>query len=484
MVSLRCIALACLLSAGPGCQLIFESSEEPSEEPRSEDFFISPVGDDGADGKTEATAFKTWEHAFSQLEQGMTLIVLDGVYDDSNSGYPDIDCEGAEHSAGVTVAARNQRQAYLQTAEYHAGPALRVNCRNWTIEGLRISGTIQETTLDHDTVIVTQPGVILRDLYLHGNASNGSLLKIEADQVLVEGLEAYLFKANAIRVRKSNGLEIRTSYFNGNSIIDTTAVHLDASSANIDNLIIENVDDGVYIENGSRDVTISGSVVRNSTDAAFHLQSLCSTECLPIAITERVRIHNSVATGCQAGVDVQSVVDASIDHFSSFNSEIGLDFAIGHANNSQITNKSITITDSLLSGDETGIELVATPGPITLDQVNIFNAGQILVVDGTKEVLETFDGISATNITKTDPETALCQVYLHADSPMHDLADGLGANIVYRSINGGEPTSELLWGDDGSFPCGASVPDVSTSNCSNVHNRIAAGSLECPRPPG
>jgi hypothetical protein len=48
--------------------------------PRPGVFYVGPDGDDGADGTTPETAFRTLEHAFAHLQPGRTLYLLGGEY--------------------------------------------------------------------------------------------------------------------------------------------------------------------------------------------------------------------------------------------------------------------------------------------------------------------------------------------------------------------------------------------------------------------
>jgi hypothetical protein len=78
--------------------------------------------------------------------------------------------------------------------------------------------------------------------------------------------------------------------------------------------------------------------------------------------------------------------------------------------------------------------------------------------------------------------------YLGQSSPLRGAAgvDGdVGANVVFRSVNG-LLTTEPLWDPaTGAFPCGAIVAGINddpSQSCSGVHARFRVGSAGCPLP--
>ena len=109
-------------------------------------YYISPSGSDSNSG-TSSSPWKTFGFAIPKLRAGDTLILRNGVYNSSNSGYPNIDCSSnatnGTSSQPVTVRAENERQAFIQTRaqDYSGGqrvPFIMRNCSWWIIQGLHI----------------------------------------------------------------------------------------------------------------------------------------------------------------------------------------------------------------------------------------------------------------------------------------------------------------------------------------------------------
>src|SRR5262245_4280313 len=100
-------------------------------------YYISSTGSDSNSGTSSGSPWKTFGFAIPKLRVGDTLILRNGTYNGSNSGYPNINC-AADASNGtsgnpITIRAENERQAHLQGS----GPDVFImnNCAWWRIEG-------------------------------------------------------------------------------------------------------------------------------------------------------------------------------------------------------------------------------------------------------------------------------------------------------------------------------------------------------------
>jgi hypothetical protein len=80
-------------------------------------YYISPTGSDTNSG-TNGAPFKIFVHALPVLQPGDTLLLMDGIYDGTNSGYPVVRCgAGANNGTStnpITVKAVNERQAWIR----------------------------------------------------------------------------------------------------------------------------------------------------------------------------------------------------------------------------------------------------------------------------------------------------------------------------------------------------------------------------------
>jgi hypothetical protein len=81
-----------------------------------------------------------------------------------------------------------------------------------------------------------------------------------------------------------------------------------------------------------------------------------------------------------------------------------------------------------------------------------------------------------------------CVAYLGPQSSLRGAAgaDGdVGANVIYRYVDG-TLTREPLWDPStGAFPCGAVVPGINddpSQSCSGVHERLRIGTPQCALP--
>src|SRR5690606_36803917 len=88
----------------------------------------------------------------------------------------------------------------------------------------------------------------------------------------------------------------------------------------------------------------------------------------------------------------------------------------------------------------------------------------------------------------TAPAEDSCVAYLGPSSRLRGAAgvDGdVGANVIYRYVDG-VLTSEPLWDPEtGMFPCGAVVPGINddpTQSCIGAHERLRVGTSGCALP--
>ena len=80
-------------------------------------YYISPAGNNANSGISISAPLKTFAFAIPRLNPGDTLTLMNGTYDGSTSGYPNIDCTaGAKNgtaAAPITLKAQNERKAFL-----------------------------------------------------------------------------------------------------------------------------------------------------------------------------------------------------------------------------------------------------------------------------------------------------------------------------------------------------------------------------------
>jgi hypothetical protein len=104
-------------------------------------FYLATSGDDGNNGQSTDLAWKTFAASIPKLAAGDTLIVRNGTYTSSNSGYPNINCtttaKNGTSSQPITIKAENERQAFIQ-GDGSATPFYMFGCAYWVIQGLHL----------------------------------------------------------------------------------------------------------------------------------------------------------------------------------------------------------------------------------------------------------------------------------------------------------------------------------------------------------
>lgn len=521
-----------LVSLAGGCSFLFDSVEpgvdsdggNPDAAAAVGDYYISPTGSDSDDGLTPETAFATWNHALGELAPGETLVAMDGVYDASNSGYPVIDCARGSNCGGGTcddgavgselrIVAQHDRQAWIQVTGDWQEPAMTIrDCSSWSIHGLRMSGAdIDNAQIDDGRYVMlvdNSRNITLTDLLLHetNRFEFGTLLQVkDSRQVVIEKLEGYLFHLTAVEIEDSENVELRSSvlYGEGHAKIPGGATgdsecadrgnrglrFYGAINSSADNVVVEEVCDGIEVaphdqQSESRNVAVSGSLVRDARDAAFYVRSTCHNACVgdvcppscdPNNVNRDTRIHNSLAYSAQEGIRLHGMEDAVLENFTAAECDIGLDIQLGHPEN--VTGMpSVQVHHSLVVGGGGGVSANAD-FDVMLSWINFFGQGKpVFELMGT--------GITQEDIGTIDPNLGSCLAYLPPDSDMRD-ADGVGghvgAHIIDRTSRGGATVEGPLWGDDGSFPCGAEV-DSTIQQCKSVHQRFFVGSPGCALP--
>ena len=80
-------------------------------------YYISPTGADSNSGTSSSSPWKTFGFAIRKLRAGDTLILRNGTYNASNTGYVNVNCStnAANGVSGqpITIKAENERQAFI-----------------------------------------------------------------------------------------------------------------------------------------------------------------------------------------------------------------------------------------------------------------------------------------------------------------------------------------------------------------------------------
>ncbi len=482
-------------------------------------FFVGPQGDDEAPG-TREQPWQTLERATNALRPGQTLVLLDGDYALETTGLLSVDCDGAPRSgkdgAPITVKAENERRAHLHGDG--ATPPLQLShCRNWHIEGLVLSSVhnpdvAKGTDVGSVAMLQSVHDISLRRLLMlrpNHDRHTHILRVLEAERVLVEECEAYDFYHNAFEAVRSANVTFRRNYFHsryatsaGNVVPadDPTrgeiAIQIEeSSSALLENNVAEVVGTGFsvvarsvgspytdpapYPVSGAR---LFGNIVRDATTQGYKIETRCdaATPCdaVPERIVRDTLVVNGVAWQTPTGVSVDAAPGTRVDNVSLLEVTNGVVLKQGTPNASLPF--SASAARALVKGysgvafwaagaEDWSWDHCAADAPATEAIAFSPNDARVML-----------------QVTAADPDG--CVAYLGRQSSLRGAAgvDGdVGANVVYRYVDG-TLTHEPLWDPlSGAFPCGAIVPGINddpSQSCSGAHERLRVGTPECALP--
>lgn len=201
--------------------------------------FISPEGSDQASGRTPGEAWRTFAHAIAQLRPGDCLGLLDGQYDQENTGLIVVDSGNrgtavhGQPDAPITIRAIHERKAVLVSEGLTPGLWM-TRARYWNVLGLTVLGRDQATGENapyHITMTGLEPvyalmavnrsnHIALKRLLLarsnrQGRNANNHLSTVEDSRdVLVEECEAYWHHRHAFLCWQSERVTYRRNYIN------------------------------------------------------------------------------------------------------------------------------------------------------------------------------------------------------------------------------------------------------------------------------
>jgi hypothetical protein len=495
-------------------------------EPTGPKYYISPNGNDSADGKSAATAWKSFSKAIRALTPGDTLIVGDGKYTRTTTGLPVINCQSnAKNGTAdkpITIRAANERQAWL--ACDGIGDALYMNrCSNWRIIGLRASsadnsgakeyeGNVLRFTNDENVQI--KGALVSRPNRTCPNSSlsycNAHAIAIEdSNHMLIEDSEIYDFHRHGVSAFSSRFITVRRCYMNpwdakGGAGGGSTGVILYGSS---DSIVENVVGEGVYGLNIAGGTTYDGSaggyrnkILGSITLNAKHGSTIRARRFSgPVLPAGDNLVKDSVFVSTQnVGVFARGVNDTVVENVSVFGTRVDAgvigdqDLSEGAPCSANPKGCSITARN-LLSVGNNGRGMQVDTGILkswSHTSSNLWsNAG------GNFPTGET-PGDDAGSIRKSESvqPTGMgaggCWVWVPDGSNMKGAgADGrdIGASVL-RRYQDGVLTTQRLWDPStGKFPCRTVVPGVNddpSKSCSGVAARLHVNTPECRFPAG
>jgi hypothetical protein len=478
--------------------------------------YIGPSGNNGANGQTTGTPWKTFSFAVGQLAPGDTLFLLDGTYGSAaGTGLPFIDCSSnaANGTAAlpITFKALNERKALLQGTGPNTFEIW--HCAYWTIEGV-FARNIDSTSLSgggEGTLFALQQSdhlTLRRNLGYNANAYGNShgIALYNTNNTLVEENEIYYSTRHGIlqgwdqNSNNPTGNIIRRNYVNGrgkdtapggftctgsceNTTMDEGISCYPCMNTIVENNIVEDAYTGISIQ-GEKDpfnnkflgnILLShagnggyGSLGFSARDEGGFVGT--ARQMPTDILVENTVIIDGTYAGCGA---CKRLTWKNLTLINTTEGFIMFPTGQGDGHNS-VTGQNLYITNTssghaafAISGEESQ----------SFDYVRAFsNAG------GTG-----FDG-SFTHTSTNDPSMGTCKVWIPDGSNLKGAglagAD-IGANVLYRYINGTLTATPLWDTTTGKFPCGAQVAginDVAGASCFDVHTRLNVNTGGCAFP--
>ena len=486
-------------------------SSAAASEASARTLYLSPSGNDGQAG-SQSAPWRTFAHAISALQAGDTLVLLDGVYQSSTTGYPQITC-GTNANNGVagqpiTLRAQNERKAFIKGNSSVASPFKMLRCAYWNVEGLRVeSGDFSTQTTSGAIIAVTDSNniVLRRNLARFNNryANHHAVMIYRSKSVLVEESEIYSYHRHGFGAFSSSNVTFRSNYANSRAHADLEGGWRSAVSKH-------RGDSGFIFYPGSDGLV--ENCISEGNDISFRViarygESDNNRFYGSISLTD---IHGTILSTHDGAYQPDDTYFENIAFIRPYLRGI---YAQGSIN-TRCNNCSVFSARNDKSVSVHAMEWPGQPGP----SINYsFFADNLLAVSGASRGILITDhptwrldhvnswGHGGTNFSpgqgdsryvsaaSVDPKLGGCLVRIPDSSPMKGSGVGgadIGANVLYKYQNG-VLTNAPMWDksvDNGRFVgCGAIVPgvnDVAGSSCIDVHKRLNVNRNGCSLPSG
>lgn len=473
-------------------------------------YYLSPSGSDSNNG-TSVAPWKTFSFALPRLQPGDTLILKDGTYTQSNSGFISIDGKSGTASALITIKAENERRAFLQ-GDGLTNTLFFNNCSYWILEGLRLRGADNSSPGNGDVARIynSHHFTVRRFLVTHSNRYKNAHLfeNTNLTDSLFEENELYYWHRHGISSTSNQRNIWRRNYANSRGYPDISGGHVSAPSDRGDTFITLYPDRGTILENNISE----GQSNLAEMNAAYYGGVLLNDNQLlgNISLNERYGIavvgarepnddahmpHNNIfrnnvsINSVYAGLYSRSAKGTIADNNSHFGYAGSLGGGLIADRSSPAIgdgNYSIFSTNTLATGFPaySGFYIATTAGgawTFSLNYSNSYNNQTVSTPAATDA--------SITNELTINPNLGNCRIWIPSTSPMKGAGKNgadIGANILYRYENG-ILTPTALWNSDGSFPHGAiitGVNDVAGASAFDVHQRLNVNTNGCSFPAG
>lgn len=477
-------------------------------------YYISPTGSDANPG-TLAKPWLTFAYAIdpARASCGDTLVLMNGTYGDGTSTGK-ISINGLVCTLGneLRFTAQNQRQAKI--VDNGSGYAFRIqNSAYVIVDGLYVRSKDNSevgTNVGRVLEVHTSNNIIVRNsLFRNPNRYNNtpSTGAYYSSKVLFEDNESYVFHRHCFTAWESSEIVVRRQYCNPRGGRIPGGYNAVAGLGGADALISMYPCRNCIVENSIADGT-TNPLYLNEMNATYGSSILMSGSKVLGSICYKCGYGNGIYLNARKVADLNhspqniTIRDVAIVDFSSPSAGIrisdGVNITLDHitvlgrgsggsgivaddtVNGSTPTTNSITMTNILASG-LIGVGFRVT-GYLTWSGEKLFSNGNRIA----------FDPSLTPNWINTSTRAhgmGTCKVWVPADAVVKGAGTGrsdIGANILYRYVNG-VLTSIPLWDPTtGKFPHGAEDVDgtnrVAGESLFDIHTRLNVNTGGCSFP--
>ncbi|HUS31085.1 MAG TPA: right-handed parallel beta-helix repeat-containing protein [Kofleriaceae bacterium] len=460
--------------------------------------FIAPTGNDAGPG-TFDVPLQTFDAAFGRAMPGDTLVLRDGDYTVANNNRIwatcNVDAMSGTQDAPIRLVAFTERRAFMLGDGNEDAIRFDGGCAYWSIEGLRVEnqdrvgGTSGGAITFNNTSHMTIRRVLARK---NNRFINSHVITIaDSSDILVEDSEIYDFHRNGLLFYNTQRATARRIYIGSRGSTDVSGGYVSdpadkgdtgvAVSHSRDALVENVISEGNGAQSNVSGYDIDTTDARWLGDVALDNDYGFISSILTGGAqnTVRTRYENCVSVGsASVGFYIRSNMDTSCTACTAIGSAThGWDADLLSAQ--PRTASSHCINCLAIGSGMNGFYVQQQTGGWSLESANAFNNGA------------PFDPPTAPELTapmQLDPKLGGCLVYEPVNAPLRGAGVGggtIGAEVIYRYVDGIRTTAPLWDPETGAFPCGAIVEGVNDSaagSCIGVHNRLHVGAPDCPLP--
>ena len=463
-------------------------------------YFLSPTGKNSNTGLVQGSPWKTFQYAVPKLRPGDMLVLLDGTYNASNSGY--LSLSGVHGTPGqpITLKALNERKAHIQN-DGRTVAVKGTNCSYLKLEGIQASSRDNSAVGAYGGAMSFQDchHLTLKRLLLHHNNRyvNSHLLTfVRVADSLVEESELYYFHRHGVMTKPGSRNVFRRLYCHSRGYGNISGGYQSGGSVCVslypaDNSIIENtIADSTT--GAVFDLQASGPTsadnnrflgnIALSTQYGAVLKARSEPGLTALAMPKNNTITNFVSVGAKrAGIYIRGARGQRCDHCMVLNTS--------NSHGLVVDVEPRVLGDGVYSFFSSN-SLALSNGGIGLNVTPQIQTWAITSSNSYANSLNYYPKSTTgfVNPKSVDASLGSCRVWIPDSSPMKKAGTNrsdIGANILYRYQNG-VLTNIPLWNKTtGAFPYGALVSglnNIAGQSLFDVHKRLNINTNGCSYP--